>query len=144
MEPEKLTRAAKILMQEQLHIFFMPKPAKITHVCVLFCVTCDDQELCSRITLFVPCTNNFKPRDEAEFSSRVRFCPERYLIYIVYKQSDYKLINRKQQLPSKDDHAQFENVLKTLRSLKSVEVSCAKHLRTDSLTNEGSILQCVV
>jgi len=47
LNPEQLTRVAKILMQDQPHIVFVPKQAQSTHITVLFWATCDDQQLCS-------------------------------------------------------------------------------------------------
>ena len=44
---EQLTRVAKILMQDQPHIVFVPKQAQSTYITVLFWTTCDDQQLCS-------------------------------------------------------------------------------------------------
>ena len=47
LNPEQLTRVAKILMQDQPHIVFVPKQAQSTYITVLFWATCDDQQLCS-------------------------------------------------------------------------------------------------
>jgi len=59
------------------------------------------------------------------------FTLKNYLVYVVDKSSDYKLVNPKQPLPNEDDQAQFESVLETLHSLNTVEMPCAKRLRTD-------------
>jgi len=48
------------------------------------------------------------------------FALKNYVVYVVDKSSDYKLVNAKQPLPNEDDQAQFESVLETLHSLKTV------------------------
>jgi len=42
LNPEQLTRVAKILMQDQPHIVFVSKQAQSTYTTVLFWATCDD------------------------------------------------------------------------------------------------------
>jgi len=65
------------------------------------------------------------------FQAECVFALKKYIVYIVDKSSDYKLVNSKQPLRNEDDQAQFESALETLQSLKTVEMPCAKRLRND-------------
>jgi len=129
--PEHLTRVAKNLMQDQPHIVFIPKQAQSTYITVLFWVTCDDQQLCSRMRHACAVQQEVLNQGvKLKFQVECVFALKNYLVYVVDKSSDYKLLNAKQPLPNEDDQAQFESVLETLHSLKTVEMPCAKRLRT--------------
>jgi len=69
------------------------------------------------------------------------FSMEHCWVHVVDKSSDYKLVNAKQPLLSEDGQVQLENFLETLRSLTTVEVLCAKLLRTDSTTYKQNLMQ---
>jgi len=132
LNPEQLTRVAKILMQDQPHIVFVPKQAQSTYIAVLFWETCDNQQLCSRMRRAWAVQQEVLNQGvKLTFQAECVFALKNYLVYVVDKLSDYKLVNAKQPLPNGDDQAQFENVLETLHSLKTVEMPCAKRLRTD-------------
>ena len=73
LNPEQLTRVAKILMQDQPRIVFGPKQAQSTHITVLFWTTCDGQQLCTRMR---HATRSFEPGGETGVSSRMCLCPE--------------------------------------------------------------------
>jgi len=119
-------------MQDQSHIVFVPKQAQSTYITVLFCATCDDQQLCSRMR------HGWAVQQEVlnqgvklTFQVECVFALKNYLVYVVDKSSDYKLVNAKQPLPNEDDQDQFESIWETLHSLKTVEMPCVKRLRTD-------------
>jgi len=119
-------------MQDQPHIVFVPKQPQSTYITVLFWATCDDQQLCSRMHhSWVVQQEVLNQGMKLTFQVECVFALKNYLVYVVGKTSDYKLVNAKQPLPNKDDQAQFESVLETLHSLKTVEMPCAKSLRTD-------------
>jgi len=130
LNPEQLTKVAKILMQDQPHMVFVPKQAQ--SITVFFWATCDDQQLCSRMChAWAMQQEVLNQGVKLTFQVECVFALKNYLVYVVDKSSDYKLVNAKQPLPNEDDQAQFENILETLHSLKTVEMPCAKRLRTD-------------
>ena len=132
MNPEQLTRVVKILMQDQPHIVFVPKQAQSTYITVLFWATCDDQQLFSRMChAWAVQQEVLNQVAKLTFQVECVFVLKNYLVYVVDRSSDYKLVNAKQPLPNEDDQAQFESVLETLHSLKTVEMPCAKRLRID-------------
>ena len=132
LNPEQLTRAAKILMQDQPHIVFVPKQAQSTFITVLFWASCDEQQLCSRMRhAWAVQQEVLNQGVKLTFQVECVFVLKNYLVYVVDKSSGYKLVNAKQPLPNEDDQAQFESVLETLHCLKTVEMPCAKRLRTD-------------
>ena len=132
LNPEQLTRVAEILMQDQPHIVFAPKEAQSTHIAWLFWATCDDELLCTRLRhAWAVQQEVLNQGVKLTFQVECVFTLKNYLVYDVDKSSDYKLVNAKQPLPNEDDEAQFENILETLHSLKTVEMPCAKRLRTD-------------
>jgi len=132
LNPEQLTRVAKILMQDQPHIVFVPKQAQSTYLNILFWATCDDQQLCSRMCHARAVQQEvLNQRMKLTFQVECVFSLKNYLVYVVDKSSDYKLVNAKQPLPNEDDQAQFESVLETVHSLKTVEMPCAKRFCTN-------------
>ena len=132
LNPEQLTRVAKILMQDQPHVVIVPKQAQSTCISVLFWATCDDQPLCSRMRHAWALQQEVLNQG-VKLTCQVEcvFALKNYLVYVVDKSPDYKIVNAKQPLPNEDDQAQFESVLETLHSLKTIEMPCAKLLRTD-------------
>jgi len=128
-----------------LHIIIEPKQAQSAHVTVLFGATCDDQQLCLR-THHVGAVQQEVTNQGVKLTFQIEciFSMEDYLVHVVDKSSDYKLVNAKQPLPSEDSQVQLEDILETLRSLTTVEVLCAKLLRTDSPTNKLNVQQRAV
>ena len=113
-------------MQDQPHIVFVLKQAQSTCIIVLFWATCDDQQLALAVQQEV-----LNQGVKLTFRVECVFALKTYLVYVVDKSSDYKVVNAKQPLPNEDDQAQFESVMEALHSLKTIEMPCAKRLRTD-------------
>jgi len=94
LNPEQLTRIAKILMQDQPHIVFAPKKAQSTYITVLFWATCDDQQLCSRMChAWAMQQEVLNSGLKLTFQVECVFALKNYLVYVVDKSSDYKLFN---------------------------------------------------
>ena len=108
-------------MQDQTHIVFVPKQAQSTYITVLFWATCDVQQLCSRMRhVWAVQQEVLNQGVNLTFQVECVFALKNYLVYVVDKSSDYKLVNAKQPLPNEDDQAQFES--ETLHSLKTVKI----------------------
>ena len=140
LNPEQLTRVTKILMQDHPHIIFVPKQAESTRITVLFWATCDDQQLCTRMRHAWVQQEVLNQGVKLTFQVECVFALKNYLVHIVDKSSDYKLVNAKQPLSNEDDQAQFKNIPKKLHSLKTVEIPCAKRLRTNWSKNKRNVL----